>query len=287
MYKRILVPLDGSSLAEGILPYVHFLAPVLGAEVDLLRVTHPTAAFLNGGETYISGDLYQQIIDADTEAATDYLNVVAERVRAEGVKVQIEVVFDQPANAIIDAAHRAPDTLVMMTTHGRTGLGRFALGSVAELVVRESAAPVFLVRALEERPTTFESVLVPLDGSATSEAVLPCVEALAPVLKSSVYLVRIPTHEDVTDATDYLTAIAERLRAAGISEVHTRVRPGAPDEAIVDLAKRENVGFIAMATHGRSGLRRWVLGSVTDKVVHTTTAPMLIIRAPEAVAGKD
>jgi nucleotide-binding universal stress UspA family protein len=173
------------------------------------------------------------------------------------------------------------DTLVMMSTHGRTGLSRFALGSVAELVVREAATPVFLVRGLADHPCTFDSILVPLDGSTIAEAVLPCVEAIAPALKSKVFLLRVPANEDVTDARDYLTAIATRLRAAGIKDVHTSVRPGPADEAIIHTAERENVSFIAMATHGRSGVRRWVLGSIADRVLHTAPIPTLLVRGEE------
>jgi nucleotide-binding universal stress UspA family protein len=281
MYKRILIPLDGSKRAERVLPYVLFLAPVIGAEVQFLRVAHPTAVFMDGMETYISAELYQQVLDADVQAASDYLEGVASQLRGAGIKANTEVVFAQPASAIIDAASAVKDTLVMMSTHGRTGLSRFALGSVAELVVRETATPVFLVRGLEDRPCTFDSILVPLDGSTTAEAVLPCVEAIAPALKSKVFLLRVPANEDASDACDYLAAIATRLRAAGIKAVHTAVRPGPPDEAILTMAERENVSFIAMATHGRSGVRRWVLGSVADRVLHMAPIPTLLVRGEE------
>jgi nucleotide-binding universal stress UspA family protein len=124
-------------------------------------------------------------------------------------------------------------------------------------------------------------VVVPLDGSETAEAVVPVIESLAPALKCSVILVRVPAHDDVGNAMDYLTVVAERLRSAGVKDVHTRIRPGPPEDAIVELADREHASFIAMATHGRSGLRRWVFGSVTDRVVHTATVPTLVIRAGE------
>jgi nucleotide-binding universal stress UspA family protein len=278
MYRRILVPLDGSSLAEAVLPYVTSLGLALGAEVQLLRVTHPSAAFLNDDESYVSADIYQLLLDADEQVASEYLRGVANGLRKVGLTVQTSVVYGPPAEVIIDAVRGVEDTMVMMTTHGRRGLARLAMGSVAEVVVRKTAVPVFLVRSLEEQRHALDSIIVPLDGSSTSEAVLPCIEALAPALNANVLLVRTLEHDDMPDATAYLASVAVRLRLAGIREVCTWVTPGPPDKAIEYLAELEQASFIAIATHGRSGLRRWLLGSVAEEVIHTAAVPTLVIR---------
>lgn len=310
MYDRILVPLDGSELAEQVLPYVEILAPKLQAEVLFLRAINPELLARYSPEGPLPVDIYERIIEAETAVATEYLDNVAKRLRAGGVVVRRETVFGPPASAIIDAANRGPGTtLVAMTTHGRTGLARFALGSVAELVVRGADAPVLLVRALAERPTALAPIMVPLDGSPLAEAILPSVEALAPALAAPVLLVRALERHEAPDADiylaevdgaghplpewmflhtfhlaqiqEYLERVSERLRRAGVVEVCSQVVGGPAAAAITNTALRERVGLIAMATHGRSGIVRWALGSVADRILHTATVPVLLVRGRE------
>jgi nucleotide-binding universal stress UspA family protein len=281
MYQRIIVPLDGSELAESVVPFVQQLASGLNASVELLRVVNLSHAFPYTPESYLAPDTYELVIEADESAAKDYLDKVAAKLTAAGIGTTTAVVSGFPASAIIDAAGNDPTTLVAMTTHGRSGLARFALGSVAELVLRGAAAPVFLSRPLAKTQGKLDRILVPLDGSAFGERVLPVVEALAPALKASVTLLQVTDKDDETEARSYLDSIADRLRQAGIGEVNTHTSDDPVAEGIIDTAEDLGLDMIAMATHGRSGPGRWVFGSVADRVLHSETVPVLLVRAKE------
>jgi nucleotide-binding universal stress UspA family protein len=188
-----------------------------------------------------------------------------------------------------------------MATHGRSGLDRWLLGSVAEKVLRVATHPLLLVRATKdgksEGDKVFKKVVVPLDGSALAEKVLPHVTALAKEISFEAVLLRaynlrqvISTFEDYVpdwdlleaeamgEAMSYLDSKARELKGQGLIEVSSRVSEKEPAQEIIDLASEPNT-LIAMCTHGRSGLKRWVLGSVAEKVVRHANSPVLVIPA--------
>lgn len=147
MYKKILVPLDGSKLAEVALPHAIAQAKLSGGTLVLLRAISPiTAAALAEGAAYIDWDRVRADLEAD---ARSYLEGVRERLAAEGLDVQVECREGEPADVIIDAEERHGVDLVVMATHGRSGLGRWVLGSVADRIVRAAKAPVLLIRPAE------------------------------------------------------------------------------------------------------------------------------------------
>jgi nucleotide-binding universal stress UspA family protein len=281
MFTRIIVPLDGSALAETVLQFVEPMAKGLRARVDLLRIVNLSYAFPYTPESYIGPEIWEQVLKADEAAARDYLRPIASRLAAAGIDSSATVVSGFPANTIIDTAGDDPSTLVAMTSHGRSGLARFALGSVAELVVRGLSTPVFLSRPLTKPPDVLDHIMATLDGSALSEKVLPAVESLAVALGASVTLLQVTRQGGEKQALPYLDAVAERLRAAGVTEVRTRATFEPVSEAIIDSATNLRADVIAMATHGRGGLGRWVLGSVADRVLHAQTPPVLLVRAKE------
>jgi nucleotide-binding universal stress UspA family protein len=170
--KRILVPLDGSLLSESILPVAEEWAKEDGAEVILLRAV--LAHHLPGGDATEA----EVRVVGEGEA---YLREVAERVERRGVKqVRWIVWYDEPAKAIVEAAARDGVDLIAMATHGRSGLSRLLLGSVAEAVARSARVPVLLLRGQSAwKPWVHGKILVPLDGSEASGAILPIVERLA------------------------------------------------------------------------------------------------------------
>jgi nucleotide-binding universal stress UspA family protein len=220
----------------------------------------------------------QRIIDGENRAVEDYLEGAAAWLRGHGLTVHTDAVFAPPASAIIDAAVESPgETMVAMTTHGRTGLARFALGSVASLVIREVAAPVFLTRPLTHAGGELDRFLVPLDGSPVAEAVLPVVSAVAPAFHAQVRLLMVGPVDDVV-AEEYLQSVVDHLRGAGVGDVGCEIVPGSPATAILEEAQECGAKLIAMATHGRSGLRRWVFGSVADEIIHSAGLPTLIVR---------
>jgi len=285
--KRILVPLDGSRLAEAILPVAKALARDYEADLVLVRALRP----LGSAETEVVAQ----------EDAETYLRRMARRLDARGLPVTWKVWYDEPARAIADAARFNEVDLIVMSTHGRGGLNRLLFGSVAETLVRQAPVPVLLVRGvLSWRPGALGRILVPLDGSERSEAVLPVVERLAGPFDVAIELLRaiepIPPYaaaeltSSITgdigqlqreDAEAYLAKVAAPLEAKGC-RVKSGVALGLAVDAIIHAAQEGKVGLIAMSTHGRSGIGRLLLGSVAERVLRAAPAPVLLWKAPAA-----
>ena len=204
---------------------------------------------------------------------------------------------------IVDRASRDPGTLITLATHGRSGAQRWLLGSVAQKVLQASINPLLLVRPSEETLSLGEvrlnTTILPLDGSHLAEKIFPHVIYLANRLKLQVVLIRtytVPTtgyfmatgvsppaigelgEKIKGEATDYLQAKVEELQAEGIEKVSFVAVEGRGPEEIIDLARKTSNNLVAMSTHGRSGIGRWVLGSVTDRVVCYSGDPVLVIR---------
>lgn len=165
MYKHILVALDGSALAEQVLPHVEALAGTFGSKVTLLRATPipdiatvpaPLGMPMTPPMTPYSGEMYDKAIEAEHREAQDYLSVVVARLGRAGAEVGMEVVDGEAANTIVERAEVLGTDLIAMTTHGRTGLERLFVGSVAEEVVRRAPCAVLLVRAGERLPEQTE-----------------------------------------------------------------------------------------------------------------------------------
>jgi nucleotide-binding universal stress UspA family protein len=285
--KRILVPLDGSRLAEAILPMARALARDYDADLLLVRALRP----LGSAEAEVEAQ----------EDAEGYLRAVAGRLHARGLSVTWKVWYDEPARAIADAARYNDVGLIVMSTHGRGGVNRLLFGSVAETLVRQAPVPVLLVRGeLSWQPGDLGRILVPLDGSELSEAVLPVVERLAEPFDFAIELLRaiepIPPYaaaeltssitEDIgrlerEDAEAYLAKVAAPLEAKGC-RVKAMVALAPAVDAILSAAQEGRVGLIAMTTHGRSGIGRLLLGSVAERVLRTARAPVLLWKASAA-----
>lgn len=295
MFKTILVPLDGSDFAEAALPLAVDLARRAEAEIHLVRV-HEVR-----GLPY-----YEALSEPDPEEDAriraleeDALRKVAKRLEDDGIAAKVALLDGPLVGAIADYVEEESIGLVVMTTHGRGGLSRAWLGSVADGLVRNSVAPVMLVRPGETRvpeDVRFGEILVPLDGSAVAERALRPAVRLANLTDSKltllqVYVYGVPfgaaaalsasTEVDISPTTRYLEQVADELRTQGL-EVETAVMTHElPGPAILDFAEKRRVGMIAMATHGRGGWSRIALGSVADKVMRGASAPVLIQRVAE------
>lgn len=234
--------------------------------------------------------------------AERYLMDQAMRLREAGLDAEIMVRFGPAPDVIVEAAERIHSTLIAMATHGRSGLRRWALGSVADRVIRAAPVPVFVVRGGAPTPRAdfaFKQIMVPLDGSPIAAQALPLAAELATHAQAELTLIQavtptiesypLPLGQPMTQYTVLLPALREKaaadlagaaseLRAQGLP-VKTLVEIGYPAEVIVDEAEKRAIDLIVMATHGRSGLRRWALGSVAGKVLHAATTPLLLIRA--------
>ena len=277
MFQQIMVPLDGSELAERALPCAEQLGVATGATLHLVHVvelapplTWPFAP------AYLPGSVYDDLVAQETQQATAYLDKMRERVAAGGVHVRTEQMVGYAAAALLDYERDAGIDLVVMCSHGRTGLARFALGSVAERLLRHGTAPVLLVRPFGD-PVTLEHAVVPLDGSERAEEAWRVVDHLARYVVHEVTVLRvIGAAEEGPEAERYLDEVARRLAQEHLA-CSRRVTQGDPAEAITDVAGTDKL--VVMVTRGRSGLTRWALGSVADRVAHGGVAAVLLVRA--------
>jgi len=299
MYEKILVALDGSQLSELVLPYARCFAGSLNVPVELMRVIDISEMIskISPGK----GRFLDTIAEDEAWSSGDYLEDIA--YRFPGIPVQCTVEKGGPAEVIIDKASANKGTLIAMATHGRSGLHRWLLGSVAEKVLRGSSGPLLLVRANEKAMSdgeaTLKSVILPLDGSELAELVFPAVLELAKVLNLEVLLIRVfdipatlyggtegryAINYDAirkrfkSEAHGYLEKKAGELRRQGFDKVSVVCPEGYSADEILLLGQQIPDSFIAMCSHGRSGMSRWVLGSVAEKVVRHSDNPVLIIR---------
>jgi nucleotide-binding universal stress UspA family protein len=305
MLRSIVVPLDGSPLCEHALPAALALARRCGAELRLVQVHTPlTPAYGDG----LSG--LESTFDPETRRSEQAnLERTVERVRTlTKVKVSSVLLDGAVVPELLSAAQGAD--LVVMTTHGRGPLARFWLGSVADELVRQIPIPVLLLRPPEGQAdltsdVSWRRVLVPLDGSPLAEQILEPAIALGTLLKAEYSLLRVIApmvrglsvttdevvgrvdetmlaqlrsfHEaDRVAAHEYLDRVAKALRAQSLT-VQTRVIVHElPAVAILDEARASRADIVALATHGRRGIRRLVLGSVADKVLRASPVPVLL-----------
>lgn len=298
--RKILVPLDGSPLAESVLPYAEEVARRTKAELLLLTVVDLTSTW---GERPPKKSMAEEMI-----LATAYLSAKGEELEAKGLKVRTKVAFGAVAEAILSNATRRGIVLIAMSTHGRTGISQWVLGSIADKVLHGTHLPLLLIRAAPagaqaEGPPALRKILVAMDGSPLAESVLPFVTQFAKSLGASLVLFQAVAPlsvypgpgtaqffmgaPDILDdlealAEQYLARTAEQVEGQGV-KVERLVRLGFVVDEIVRTAGEVGADLIAIATHGRSGLGRWVIGSVANGVVHRTTLPCLVIRPEQTV----
>jgi nucleotide-binding universal stress UspA family protein len=308
MLRTILVPLDGSPLAEQALGTATLLARETGAVLDIVTVIEPLLA---------------EGLDEAT-IGTDELRVREEYVRetveevASGASVQATgtVLRGRPAEQIGEREKAIGADLIVMTSHARTGLKRVILGSVADEVVRNVGAPVLLLRPEEttlhpsELRRSFSKVLIPLDGSESSASILPgamdvaravnarvtvlqvvmpvplmvAYDAAMPLAYAPVVPDREATDKVMAESRESLAGVAARLRSESGLVVESQVVEAAGiGEGIADYAKAHDMDLIAMSTRTR-GASRFFLGSVADRVLRSTDLPMLLHRPPTSEA---
>lgn len=301
MYRSLLVPLDGSQFGEHALPLARAIARQTGATLHLVHVHMITVP--------ISVDaipIFDEALDAQDRAREQtYLDDLARLLSTGGALRVTTAVLDDPiANTLQSYAAAHDIGLVVMTTHGRGAFSRFWLGSVTDTLVRHAPMPILLLRPhatppdLDQMPE-MKHILVPLDGSAVAERILPPAAALGALTNAAFTLLQVVPPEAAGYETDwpttrteagmlrtiqagaqtYLDRVAERLGAQSL-EVHTAVLSGQTAPAILEYAHSHAVDLIALATHGRSGAARILLGSIADKIVRGATTPVLLYRPP-------
>jgi nucleotide-binding universal stress UspA family protein len=300
VYTKIIVPLDGSPLAEGMLRYARTFAKACNAPVELLHVIAPETIDVLSDPAHrrfadeVEGDLKRH--------GLAYLRPLAASMPVPSA-VECAVRVGDPAEVIAEEAQ--PGTMVMMATHGRSGVQRWLLGSVADKVLHTVRTHLLLARTGQngkEKEAALKSIVVPLDGSPLAEKILPWVVALANTMELEIVLMRAYSLPNAFYATDeyvpnmfefaeklkeesrlYLDNKAEWLKAEGVRHVSTLLIEGDGAAEIIDFARKTPENLIAMSTHGRSGIRR-ILGSVTDRVVRNSWDPVLIMPPSLALA---
>lgn len=299
MYSKILIPLDGSKTAEKVLPYARYLAGKFKIPIELLAVIDIAEM-----ATHISAEkarFLDTMVEDGVRSSTTYLRGIATTFGGADVKCSVEK--GRAEDTIIEKGEKEAGALITMATHGRSGLNRFLLGSIAEKVLRGSTNPLLLVHATEEAKAEGEakitSVIVPLDGSELAETVIPTVAEMAKKLDLEVVLFRayhIPYNAYAGDdgymvnydeliagvrdeANEYLEKKVAEVKKLGVAKVSAVTKEGIAGDEIIALGRATPDNLIAMGSHGRSGVRRFVLGSVTEIVVRHSGDPVLVVRS--------
>jgi nucleotide-binding universal stress UspA family protein len=235
--------------------------------------------------------------------AYNYLRKIAGKLEEADLHTHMVVRQGPAAEEIVDYAEQADIQQIVMATHGYSGISRWRHGSVAERVLQSAGVPVLLVRAREKKTDDIrqampcQRIMVPLDGSPVAEQVLPPAVSVAQALDAEIVLFRVPivqisgslsgewvlplegtlgTADEIAGV--YLNRVAEHLREQGI-KVSTAMQMGGVASVITEYAEANEIDLIAMCTHGRTGLARWALGSVADRVLRAGNIPLLLVRA--------
>jgi nucleotide-binding universal stress UspA family protein len=296
MFNKILVPLDGSELAERALDPALAIARARDAQVLLLSVPsyHQVVPPASTGYGLVAPN---HIVDLGREDAQDYLAGLQSQARCSDCSIQTVVVEGDVAGCIVDKAAAEQVDLIVMTTHGYSGFTRWMLGSITERVLRGAPCPVLVVR----QAIPLCKALIPLDGSSRAQEALEPGLELARILGCQVTLLRADQGEDLSSVEQgllqmagagacqelvegtedrlayYLECLARQYRSPDLV-IETAVVQAKPAEAILTYAEAEGIDLIVMATHGQSGLRRWVFGSVTEKILRQAGCAMLVVR---------
>jgi nucleotide-binding universal stress UspA family protein len=303
-FNRILVPLDGSELAEQAIPFARAVARDEGTLIYAQIV--PRAEAIHGltGGTVASasevGAMFEQTATGDLEAA-------AQRWKEIAPHYETVIGVGDPAETILELARQQNCDLIVIASHGRGALGRWTFGSVADRLTRTSDLPVLIIRPQDASVEygvipTFGRILLPTDGSALSQSAVDEAAALGKQLGQEVVLVRsifpeaelAPTagfdavyapeiYEELSrsleaDARKSLDATAQMVRDEG-AEVGILLMHGPAAQTIESVARPDDL--IVMTSHGRSGFRRWLIGSVAEKLVRTAPCPVMLVRAEQ------
>ena len=292
-YKKILVPLDGSEIAEKALPFVKSIAKLKNSNVILFAVSLTV------------------FVDRRDRLFTSYLEVTAKELKQEGIKATTATSYGDVAREIVKYANNNKIDLIIMATHGYSRAKQWMFGSITQKVLYGTKIPVLLIKSkAPEVSVEFNRILLTLDGSPFSESTFPYVVGLAKNTNKEVLLLHIceppivpsygsrpisRTWEKHRDdmwkemeglSTSYLKKTMAALKKKGIKKVKSRVIKAQSAEVaktIMQISKEENIDLIIMAARGRSGVSSWVYGSIANKIVDEFSRPILLIRPETSI----
>jgi len=291
-YRKILVPLDGTELAEKALPYAKSIAKLKNSKVILFAVS--LTIFVERRDRLFSS----------------YLEVKAEELREEGINASVATSYGDVAQEIVKYTNNNKLDLIVMATHGYSGAKQWMFGSITQKVLYSTEIPVLLIKTKSANITgEFNRILVPVDGSPFSESTFPFAADLTRNTKKEILLLHIceppvvpsyglrpinPTWKKYRDemweemeklSTIYLRkAMAElKKKKVKVKSRVIRAQTGEVTKTILQVSKEENVDLIVIATQGRAGVRRWVYGNVANKIVEGFSLPILLVRPTKSI----
>jgi nucleotide-binding universal stress UspA family protein len=289
MWKKILVPLDGSDLAELALPYAKELASAFNSELILLYVSEADDEHLHMHQLY--------------------LEKLAGQIKKMVKRVSPVVISGKPVEEIVKYTEKNDIRLIVMASHGHSGIIPWATGGIASKVIDATGVPLLLIKESKRRRKVKEKhlisrILLPLDGSEAGEAAITRVKELKSRLEAEVILLGVvPTGQHIrtvggldyilfpeqemeayrAEAREYLDNVYKRLKR-GKGELKVEIRLGEVTKEILDFARKERVSLIAISSHGHSGMTKWVFGSTAQKVMQDSPIPVLVVKAAPGVA---
>ena len=282
--RKILIPLDGSKTAETVLPYIRYLASQFDSKIEVLGVG--------------IGNKNRRV----NRLLNEYIDNTVSNLNAEKIETEAVVIYGSAADKILNYSKQNDIDLIIMATHGRSGVKRWWMGSVAEKIISQSITPILLIPSKKKKVTqtkkitSIDRILIPLDGSNIGQAALDHIELIARETGAAINLIQVISTSGSMEASllgnanwdsffkamrkaasDYLESLVGELKGHGISAKYD-ILIGNPAAEIIEYAKKNKADLIAMSTHGRTGLARWVLGSTADKVLHGAGMPMWLVR---------
>ena len=307
MYSKVIVPLDGSDLAEKALPYADLLAGALDIPIELFEAFDVLSQAAHTEGSPMATDM---MVEQARHRSERYLAEIPGRLELTASPVTTATLAGPPEQAIVDHIAADPDALAVMSTHGRSGIARWALGSVTDRVLHGVPNPVLVIRAAggDAAPAAIQSVLAPVDGSELAEISLEHAANLAAAVGAGLLLARVtPSQQfyrvrlagsgvssalsigrwvgermraDADEVSEYLQSVQSRLSEAGREDLQINAQHllhDNPAQAIIDRASVAPT-LVVMASHGRGGFGRLILGSVADRVMRHSDAPVLVVR---------
>ena len=308
MYKVIMVPTDGSGFDREAIRVALRIAERNDAKIRLVRVLATGSLFGASDETERALIVVDAVRSERNKALSELYALAAECRTVSNALVQVDL-HSGPVNDVLQGYAKRNDVdLIVISTHGRSGIARLSLGSVTDSLIRHTTIPVLVVRPATsylnpQVRESFKRIVVPLDGSVLAEQILPRVTALAKFEEAEITLLNVlipqsysqkemvepsmPWWEnDISAAQTYLFRVAGALRRDGIPVTTDVVIGENVAQSIGDFAGREKADLIAIATHGRGGLARMLRGSVADAVLHSSRMSMLVFK-PDNMAAKE
>jgi len=298
MWNKIIVPLDGSANAEVAISYAQDFAAWTGSELILLFVREP--------DDTRSENVLKCYLGSLVEKAKEEIAPLLKKSGNKELNVRVELLTGDPAEAILDFAEKNPVSKIMLSARGQSGSkARWPLGTVTDRIVNASTVPVTIIRTEGSKAALrpkgrLEYILAPVDGSKESEASLTYIKEMASLVGADVIFVYVLNIDlSIYGASDikqlekkrtkikrYLEKLVKQLKNDGINARYELLETiGLVSESIRKYAEEQPVGLIIMSTHGHSGFRRWVMGSVTSRVIREGNTPVMLVR-PKAMKGR-